>query len=223
VDGHDRRGPPPLAAYQRRLVSRDAPFDTFAAGLREGDAERLGALGPAAQRGLKLFVGEANCRLCHSGPNFTDGEFHNIGVPPSGGGLPLDPGRYRGVPVLQRDAFRADGPFSDDRDGPAARRARVVANGPDNWGRFKTPSLRNAAETAPYMHQGQLATLEDVLRFYSTLEDAVQLDHHREQVLRPLNLTDQQLADIRAFIESLTGRPLPETLTRPPDGSADPG
>jgi cytochrome c peroxidase len=205
-----------MAAYERLLVSRRSPFDVFAEGLRSGDSQKLDAISPAAKRGLVLFAGRANCRICHTGPNFTDGEFHNTAVPPLDGGLPRDPGRYRGADLVRDDPFGASGPYSDEPDGPTADRARRLANGPDNWGRFKTPSLRNVALTAPYMHQGQFGTLRDVIRFYSTREGAVQMDHHAETILVPLDLSDGEIEDLVAFLESLTDDSVPEELRRPP-------
>ena len=80
---------------------------------------------------------------------------------------------------------------------------------PEAWGAFRTPSLRHVGRTAPYMHAGQMPDLESVIRFYSTLEGAVQLDHHREQVLVPLDLTEAETAALLAFLRSLDG-PGPE-------------
>ena len=68
---------------------------------------------------------------------------------------------------------------------------------------MRTPSLRNVARTAPYMHDGRFATLDAVVDFYNTLDGAVALDHHREAVLRPLGLTAEQKADLVAFLRSL--------------------
>ncbi len=208
-----------IAAYERKLVSRRSPFDRFAEGVAAGDPELMdAALSPSAQRGLKLFISpRAGCTLCHSGPNFSDGEFHSIGVPPRDGGLPRDPGRYVGADVVRRDPFNALGPFSDAPAGAAAERTGSIANGPHNWGQFKTPSLRNVARTAPYMHQGQFATLDDVLHYYSTLEGAVQLDHHQEQILKPLQLTAQEREDLRAFLESLTDEGIDAHLLHAPE------
>ena len=208
-----------IAAYERKLVSRRSPFDRFAEGLATGDVERMNAaLSPSAQRGLELFISpRAGCTLCHNGPNFSDGEFHSIGVPPAGGGLPTDPGRYVGVEVLRRDPFNALGSFSDAPDGSTAARTGSIANGPHNWGNFKTPTLRNVARTAPYMHQGQFATLDEVLHYYSTLEGAVQLDHHQEQILKPLQLSEQEREDLRAFLESLTDEGIDPALLEAPD------
>lgn len=208
-----------IAAYERRLVSRHSPFDRFAEGLAAGDAEKLAALSPSAQRGLRLFVGSANCRLCHSGPNFSDGEFHNVRVPPHPDGRRDDPGRHEGAELVRDDPFNARGAFSDARTGPAADKIDFLANTAENWGRFKTPTLRNVALTAPYMHQGQFATLREVLEYYSTLEEALPPGHHEtETILEPLMLSDRQIADLEAFLRSLTDESIDPALLRPPGG-----
>ena len=205
-----------LAAHQRRIVSRNAAFDVFADGLRAGDPARVAALSESARRGLKIFVGRGQCRTCHSGPNFTDGEFHDIGVPP-GSGLAIDAGRADGVTRLRSDEFQAGGAFSDDRQGDAARSTAFLDPGAPATGQVKTPTLRNVALTAPYMHQGQLATLGDVLRYYSTLEGRTPPGPHDEKILVPLHLDEGETADLIAFLESLTGVPLPgDLLLRPP-------
>lgn len=206
-----------IAAYERRLVSRSAPFDTFVEGLREGDSTKLSALSASAQRGLKLFIGRGDCRLCHTGPVFSDGEFHSARVAPRDGAAPRDAGRYDGIELAQRSEFSSAGPYSDDPDGPAAAMLRHLKRKGDDWGRFKTPSLRNVAVTAPYMHQGQFATLDDVLRHYSKFENALPPDHHRrETVLMPLNFSEQEAADLKAFLESLTDVSIEAKLLRRP-------
>ena len=204
-----------LAAYQRRLVSRDAPFDAFAEALRTGDEAGLAALPEPARRGLRIFVGRGQCRTCHVGPNFTDGEFHDIGVP-EGPGLQPDPGRADGITTLLGDEFQAGGLFSDDTQSEAARSTAFLDPHGSVRGQVKTPTLRNVAGTAPYMHQGQMATLKDVLRYYSTLEGRRPPGPHDEKILAPLNLTEGELDDLVAFLESLTGAPLPAELLHPP-------
>jgi cytochrome c peroxidase len=203
-----------LAAHQRRIVSRGSPFDVFVEGLRAGDPARLAALSDPARRGLKIFVGRGQCRTCHAGPNFTDGEFHDIGVPPRAGLAP-DTGRADGVARLQGDEFQAGGSFSDDPQSEAAR-STAFLDPIAPAGQVKTPSLRNAAATAPYMHQGQLATLRDVVRYYSTLEGRRPPGPHDEKILVPLRLDESETADLIAFLESLTGEPLPPELLRRP-------
>lgn len=190
-----------LAAYQSKLVSRRSPFDEFVEALNQGHDANIQAYPSAARRGLKLFVGKANCRSCHTGPNFTDGEFHDTRVPPLAGHTTPDAGRFAGVNEVLRDPFNAMGKFSDQ---PAGTIIEYTVNNPENWGRFKTPTLRNVARTAPYMHQGQFASLTDVIKYYSTLEQATPAGHHAETILQPLNLTEGEIGDLVAFLESLT-------------------
>ncbi len=208
-----------VAAYESRLRSAKSPFDMFVEGLRDSDPGGMAAISPSAQRGLKLFIGEAGCRQCHSGPLFTDFEFHNIGLPPREGieGLPpSDPGRFDGIHLVQDSELSAHGPFSDDPGGDKARRTRSTKRSQEHWGAFKTPSLRNLTRTAPYMHQGHFETLEEVLDYYNTLEDMVLQDHHQEAVLKPLDLDQEELDDLLAFLRSLES-PLPdEALLKAP-------
>ncbi len=204
-----------LAAYQALLVSRDAPFDRFARAVRDGDRAAQAEYPDDALRGFVLFAGRADCRSCHAGPLFSDGEFHTIGMPPLAGGKPRDPLRRRGIELLRADRRNAAGPFSDDPEGTRAEEIAQLVNGAEQWGQVRTPSLRNAALTAPYMHQGQKATLRAVLEFYSTLEGAIPAGHHGEQVLKPLNLTVAEMDDLEAFLRSLTGQPVPGPLTAP--------
>ncbi|MEE8141932.1 MAG: cytochrome c peroxidase [Planctomycetota bacterium] len=205
-----------ISAYERKFLSRNAPFDRFVKGLRSGDREQLAALSPSALRGLKLFMGRANCRLCHHGPNFTDGEFHNTRVPPLDGKLPSDSGRYQGLEQVRRNPFNAASEYSDAPGGVAAAKVRSLVQGPQNWGLFKTPSLRNVALSPPYMHQGQFATLHHVVRYYSTLEEATGLSHHQETTLLPLNLTCEEMDDLVAFLESLSDASLDVALLKAP-------
>lgn len=205
-----------LAAYQRRLVSARSPFDVFAEGLRDGDASKRAALSPSAQRGARLFVGRANCRTCHTGPNFSDGEFHDIGVAPLGGGRARDRGRFGGLERLLADPFNSAGPHSDARDGEKARALSSLVVGPQSWGEFKTPSLRNVARTAPYMHQGQFARLEDVVHFYSTLEGMLPAGHHAESILMPLDLSAEERLDLLEFLRGLSDEAVDPSLLGPP-------
>ncbi|MEM7166528.1 MAG: cytochrome c peroxidase [Planctomycetota bacterium] len=204
-----------IAAYVRRLERGPSPFDAFVAALVEAPTPNNDLLSPSAQRGLALFNGRANCRSCHGGPLFSDGEFHDTGVAPLNGKQAMDAGRYAGIQRLRKSPFTADGVFSDERNGAAAQRSKSVTQTPQNYGRFKTPSLRNVALTAPYMHQGQLPTLEAVVRFYSTREGALPPAHHAETILQPLHLSDAEVGDLVAFLESLTGTPPDPALLSP--------
>jgi len=206
-----------IAAYQRLIRSDRAPFDVFVEGLRDGDPAKLAALSPAAQRGLQLFTGRGNCRNCHSGPDFTDMEFHSVRVPSASKSLGRDPGRYTGITRVLTDPFNGLGEFSDDRGDTAREKLSFLDNRTSNQGQFKTPSLRNVAVTAPYMHQGQVASLRDVLHHYSEFENAFDpLKGHFELTLQPLHLTEQETDELLAFLESLTDTGLdPALMTQP--------
>lgn len=205
-----------LAAYQARLSGGATPLDEFIEAWRRGDREDADAYPAAAREGLRLFVGKAGCFQCHGGPLLSDGEFHTIGIPPRGSLENADPGRYLGVDILLEDAFNAASPHSDDRSGAAAMMTAQAMRGPELWGRFRTPSLRQVAATAPYMHAGQMPDLESVIRFYSTLEGAVLLDHHGETVLAPLHLDESEIAAMAAFLGTLRGPGPPAALRREP-------
>jgi cytochrome c peroxidase len=205
-----------IAAYERLLLSRRAPFDVFVEGLREDDAGKRAALSNSAQRGLQLFVGRANCRLCHSGPEFTDREFHSTRVVPLREDLKKDPGRLAGVTLLFENPFNGRSAWSDDADAGAEKLAYLRAS-PDMIGQFKTPTLRNVALTPPYMHQGQTASLREVLRHYSTFERTYDPNAgHFERMLVPLHLSEQELDDLEAFLHALTDVSIDPALLLPP-------
>lgn len=203
-----------IAAYQRRLISRGSPFDRFVEGLRESDADKLASLSLPAQRGLRLFVGEGRCRECHAGPNFTDGEFHSIGLVPLNGSLP-DLGRFTGIKTVLADPFNGMGTYSD-APSPNERPVAFLTARTDTQGQFKVPTLRNVAHSAPYMHDGRFASLRDVLNFYSTEAGVAQTGHHQETILRPLRLSEERINDLIAFLESLNGAPLDPALLKQP-------
>ncbi len=205
-----------LAAYQRRLVRGDAPFDRFVRGLRERDGRLVAELSPAAQRGAALFFGRANCVLCHSGPNFSDGEFHNNSLPTLDGQPPRDSGRYAGAAAVRASPYNAEGPFSDARDGERALAVRQLRTSSETWGEFRTPSLRNLAGRAPFMHEGQFADLPAVVHFYDTLEGQSGRNHHQERLLVPLGLSEGERADLLAFLGALEGAPLDARWLGPP-------
>jgi len=195
-----------LAAFQETLVTGRAPFDEFRDALARGDAEAMRRYPEPAQRGLKIFVGKGNCSACHAGPAFSNGEFHDTGVPffVAGGGV--DPGRHGGIKKLLQNEFNLLGRFSDDARGEAAVKTRHVASEHRNFGEFKVPTLRNVALTAPYMHNGSLPTLADVVKHYSELSmDRLHADGE-VLLLKPLRLSAGESADLVAFLESLTER-----------------
>ncbi len=206
-----------IAAYEAQLESGDSAFDQFAGALAANDLDAAATYPSDALRGLLLFVGRANCRSCHAGPNFSDGEFHSIGMAPRGGGKPSHPGRMRGIEILRADPFRGSGPWSDAPTSEHAREVDALVQSSEQWGQVRTPSLRNVARTAPYMSEGQKATLREILEYYSTLEGAVTVAHHGEQVLKPLALSEGDMTDLEAFLRSLDGRDPPdERVWAPP-------
>ncbi len=202
-----------IAAFERGIEVGESPFDRFVDGLRRGDAAATRELSPAALRGLKLFVGRGECTLCHSGPNLSDGEFHDVGIA-LGTGQRIDPGRHRGVLTLLRSPFTRAGGHAD-AETPNAPVQFLDAQA-EMLGQFKTPTLRGVAETAPYMHDGRFDTLEQVVRFYSTREGARPLGHPTT-LLRPLKLSDREIADLVAFLESLSGTSTFTCRTSSPD------
>lgn len=205
-----------IAAYERRLISKDAPFDRYVEGLESGDDEKLGAISPSAKRGLKLFVGEAECVNCHNGPAFTDKAFHNLGLGPRPWLPRRDQGRGEGVSAVKNAKFNASGPMSDARDGEAVEWLKYLKRTPEDHGQFKTPSLRSVELTPPYMHGGHFQTLEEVVRFYSTLDEQPTVGH-REEMLEPLGLSNREVDDLVAFLRSLTGESLPPRLLTAPE------
>jgi cytochrome c peroxidase len=204
-----------IEAYERKLTGGPSPFDLYVEGLKTDDRTKLAMLSPAAKRGLKLFVGAGHCDLCHSGPDFSDGEFHNIGLPVLPWEEP-DTGRAAGITELRADPFNGIGRFSDD---PSAAKDKLayLPSPETQLGAFKTPSLRNVALTAPYMHDGRFKTLRDVLEFYAQGEAAShgKLVGRREETLALIpHFTASQVSDLIAFLERLDSAPPSLALAR---------
>ena len=158
-----------IAAFERTILSGDAPYDRFKA----GDSNALSA---DAQVGMKLFFGKANCSSCHTGANFTDNGFHNIGV---GMDKPeIDNGR------------EALSKLTGDR------------------GSFKTPTLRDIARSAPYMHDGQLGTLEEVVDYY---DKGATANEFLDEELFALKLTPEEKKALVTFLrEGLASQSYPD-------------
>ncbi len=162
-----------LAGYVRAILSGDSPYDRFVNGERA-------ALSPEEQRGLQLFRGKGNCTACHVGPNFSDERLHNTGVawrdPPT-------PSASSGQPSSGQVA----GYFADPGAGD---------------GTFKTPTLREVARTAPYMHDGSFATLEHVVEFY---DDGGRPNPNIDPEIHPLHLPADEQQALVVFLKSLSG------------------
>ena len=188
-----------LAAFQETLLTRRTPFDDFRDSLEKGISNNYPL---AAQRGLRIFVGKGSCSVCHFGPQFTNGEFADTGIPFFAGKGRVDPGRYEGIKKVKSSPYNLLGRFNDDATRSNATGTRHVELQHRNFGEFRVPSLRNVALTAPYMHNGSLATLRGVVKHYSDInEDRLRLDG--EKVLRKLNLAPGEIDDLVAFLKSL--------------------
>jgi len=207
-----------IEAFERKLVPGPSPFDTYVEGLREDDPSKLTALPAAAQRGLKAFVGKAQCVNCHFSPLLSGGEFHNLGLA-VGEGEVFDQGRPTGIRTVKIDPLNGRGKFSDAQEWESNAKLRYLSYDEHTYGAYKAPSLRNAARSAPYMHDGRFATLEEVVRFYSELPGGPPVGH-REETLLPLDLNEQQVMDLVAFLKALEGTPVAEELRRPIPGEA---
>lgn len=194
-----------LEAYQRQLVSQDSAFDRYLAGDED-------ALAEDAQRGFALFVGKAGCVECHSGPFFTDQSYRNLGLEPPDGDL----GLYAAINAIASDPFNGVGPYSDD---PVQGQVFLDALEPqseDMQGRFRVPTVRDAARSAPYLHDGSIATLAELIDFYDAGGTGIpdeELAGSKDPAMVPLGLTNAEKADLIAFIEALTGDDIPAALT----------
>jgi cytochrome c peroxidase len=205
-----------IEAYTRRLTPREAPFDRYVAALRQGDTSGGGHLDAAQIRGLKAFVGPAQCVNCHNGPLMTDMGFHNLGLPLLPGQEKLDLGRSVGARQVLEGEFRCGGSYSAAEDCPEL--TYLEPDFEDFLGAFKTPSLRYVAQTGPYMHDGRFQTLEEVISFYKTLPGRPSVGH-RELVLELLQ-EDVSTADLVAFLKSLSGDLPEQRWLAPPQKSA---
>ncbi|WP_148560807.1 cytochrome-c peroxidase [Magnetospira sp. QH-2] len=198
-----------LAAYERSLLLANSPFDRWFYGKQDS------ALTDQAKKGFALFTGKAGCAICHpveeTGTVFTDQQLHNTGlgylrdiVDPSDQGpvaVQVAPGV---VYNLARSTIDSVGlPRQKDLG------RKEVTNDPDDMYLFKTPGLRNVALTAPYMHDGSLRRLRDVVDFYD--QGGFQYEG-TDPALRPLHLTEPEKKALVAFLESLTGEGIADLI-----------
>jgi cytochrome c peroxidase len=193
-----------LAAFQETIVTGRTRFDDFRDALARGDTVTLGRYPLAAQRGLRIFVGTGRCNMCHFGANFTNGEFDDVGVPHFAEKGRVDTGRFGGIATLKASPFTLLGRHNDDPKAAPGLATRHVEPLHRNWGEFRVPSLRNVSRTAPYMHNGSLATLADVVRHYSEVDEDRLHGIPGQRLVRPLRLTPQEQADLVAFLETLS-------------------
>lgn len=193
-----------IAAFERTVVSGDAPFDRWRFG---GESN---AISEPAKRGFAVFVGQGRCVSCHvieqDQALFTDNRFHNIGVGVNRiqGDIPRLAAEFLKAKAAGADVDKAV--LGDPKTSDLGRFA--VTDAFDEIGGFKTSTLRNIALTAPYMHDGSLKTLKDVVRHYNeggkSPGDPYPVNPYLSGGIRPLDLSDQQMDDLVAFLETLT-------------------
>jgi cytochrome c peroxidase len=184
-----------LAAFERTLVSREAPLDRFLAGEEQ-------ALSAAARTGYAIFTGKGRCSSCHAGGNLADDGYHALNVPESPE-FERDPR----VAATRRFVAKVSG-FEEFRTLAEDPGRYLVTKDKRDWKAFRTPTLREIARTAPYMHNGIFATLEEVIAFVD------RGGGEGNTVLKPLGLTGEEREALRSFlVEGLTG---PEPAVRFP-------
>jgi cytochrome c peroxidase len=189
-----------LAAFQQTLVTPRTPFDAFLDALVAGDRYGMRRYPANAQRGLKVFL-RGNCAACHFGPLFSNGEFGDTGTPFFVRPGEVDSGRHGGIARLKASPFNRLGRFSDDRSGASATRTRHIEAQHRNFGEFRVPPLRQAG-LGPFMHDGSLATLDDVVKHYSTVSPD-RLHSDGTPLVRALGLSTAESADLVAFLRTL--------------------
>jgi cytochrome c peroxidase len=200
-------------AYPRMLVSRNSPFERYVKGEKN-------AISAAAKSGLRLFIGKAGCNVCHNGPLLSDNGFHNVGVADPPGATAPDMGRFADMTAraAQTSLFGGAGEFSDDREAGRKKHASLELEPAAMElmkGAFRTPMLLNIAETGPYFHTGLAKSLEEVVRHYDAGGAAAgSFGGTKDPVMRPLGLTDPEVADLVEFMTTLTGEPPAEEWTR---------
>ena len=187
-----------IAAFERTILSTDTPLDRFLRGERN-------ALTPRQRAGYELFVGKARCAVCHAGPNLTDESFHNLGVPD-------DPNAKEDPRVLATARFvgKVSG-FPEYRTLREDPGRFLVTKDPADWKAFVTPPLREVASTAPYMHNGALKTIDEVIDFFDRGGGD---DPKKSPLLRPLGLSKEEKEALREFLA--TGLSGEVTEIRPP-------
>jgi cytochrome c peroxidase len=196
-----------IGAYERLLDCGPGRFDAWA----HGDA---GALDESEQRGYALFVGKAGCVGCHSGPYLSDQQFHNVGLAEGITKVSIlndnDRGAAADLLLAAADPLAVTGSYSDGDDGRLPTEI-----GPAYEGAFRTPTLRCLSKRPTFMHSGLLHSLEEVVAFFDRGGDAPG-SHQGTSVLEPLGLSEQERADLVAFLLSLEGPgPAAELLEAP--------
>lgn len=185
-----------IAAFVRTILPGPSRFDRYVEALLKDDNGTMQeALTPNEVKGLRLFIDKAKCTNCHNGPLLNNSDFHNTGVP-TPAKMAHDRGRADGIRKVLSDEFNCLGIYSDARPQDCAELRFLDTKTEKYDGAFKTPTLRNVAERAPYMHAGQFSTLKEVLEFYRQSKSH-ELGHG--------DLTDEELSQLEAFLRALSG------------------
>jgi cytochrome c peroxidase len=191
-----------LAAYEETLVTGRTAFDDYRDALIRGETPPA-SYPVDAQRGLKIFFGRGNCHACHTGPNFTDDAFRATAVKTFVGQELPDTGRLDGLRTARGSRYNLAGQYNDDPAKAGAKAVRDAKFEPHDPLRWRTPSLRNVAVTAPYLHNGTAATLHDVVRRYAKAPgQRPYVDDERR--IRRVELSPRDVDDLAAFLETLT-------------------
>ncbi|HSJ65221.1 MAG TPA: cytochrome c peroxidase [Gemmatimonadaceae bacterium] len=191
-----------IAAYERRISFAPSRFDHWAAAEFAGRPHTPeSAFSRDEEAGLRLFIGKANCINCHNGPLLTDNHFHNTGVTTPRVALKVDSGRATGARDALAGEFACTSAFSDAGPDDCQELRFALTEGEELVRAFKTPSLRNVAGRAPYMHAGQIGSLAEVVAHYDEAP-AAPLGHTE---LRPLRLSEKERRQLEAFLRTLTG------------------
>jgi cytochrome c peroxidase len=190
-----------IAAYERRITFSPSRFDRYV------DTELGGkthtpesALSGGEAAGLKLFIGKANCVNCHNGAMFTDNSFHNTGVPASATVAGADSGRTTGVRQALAGEFNCTSRHSDAKPEDCEELRFAVASGTELVRAYKTPSLRSVTKRPPFMHAGQIATIDAVLEHYNDAP-AAPFGHSE---LKALHLSPAERQQLKAFLGTLS-------------------
>lgn len=189
-----------IAAYEKTLNHGPSRLDSYVAATLKSEPGAAQILSPSEKRGLRLFMGKAECITCHGGPLLTDQHFHNTGIAPLNPKNP-DLGRAAAIVKVLQDEFNCLGQFSDANKGQCQELEFLATDDPHMLGAFKTPTLRNVALRPPYMHAGQIDTLDEVIRHYAKAPRAAVGQNER----KPMNLSEQEVADLVSFLRTLSG------------------
>lgn len=187
-----------IEAYERTLRPPRTRFDDYAAAVAAGRPAK--SLDAAEQAGLRVFIGKGQCNRCHLGPLLTNHGFSNTGLAGRRGGRD-DIGREQGLTQALASPLRCGGAWHDAKPASCPQLDHARLHAPEWLGAFKVPTLRQVARTAPYMHDGRFATLDEVVAHYQRAQNPDGDFGHTE--LRPLALTPQERSDLVSFLKVL--------------------